>query len=202
MIKLNVSANVYFSEVVWMSVKSYCQTAASVWRRARAKTIQVDCVGSMHGNLHSDKIYSCVTLMIMWHGRLSYRQNNVQWQGLLQVSTWHDCSYTAWIPRVNLSYSILAGWNRCMSACVVTYMWAFKWKLLLAQTHPSIFLVVSNPVCIYLTCYKSNSLSAVQKNFVQIKMGCRDDEYHFKSSIRNAGFLYTSVKPPICLEVN
>ena len=50
---LNVSANVYFSEVVWMSVKSYCQTAASVWRRAKANTIQVKCVGSMHGNLHS-----------------------------------------------------------------------------------------------------------------------------------------------------
>ena len=28
----------------------------------------------------------------------SDRQQNVGWQGLLQVSTWHDCSYIAGIP--------------------------------------------------------------------------------------------------------
>ena len=33
-------------------MKGYCQTAALVSKIARAKTIQVECVGSTHGNLY------------------------------------------------------------------------------------------------------------------------------------------------------
>ena len=34
-----------------MSVKGYCQTARLARNRLKAKTIQVECIGSTHGNL-------------------------------------------------------------------------------------------------------------------------------------------------------
>ena len=40
--------------VLQLSVKGYWQTARSAWKRARVKTIQVECIGSTHGNLLSE----------------------------------------------------------------------------------------------------------------------------------------------------
>ena len=37
--------------------EDYCQTAGSALKQARAKTIQVECIGSTHGNLLSELWY-------------------------------------------------------------------------------------------------------------------------------------------------
>ena len=45
--------------------EGYCQTVGLAWRRARAKTTSVKCVGSTHGNLFSELWYMIATN----HGR-------------------------------------------------------------------------------------------------------------------------------------
>ena len=44
----HTDADVYFSRE--NEREGYCQTSGSAWKRARAKTIQVECIGSTHGN--------------------------------------------------------------------------------------------------------------------------------------------------------
>ena len=60
-------------------VKGCCQTAGSVWKRARAKTIQVKCIGSTHSNLLSE-------LWWFWRSR---DKAGYEWQ-----AAGSGCSYT------------------------------------------------------------------------------------------------------------
>ena len=52
---LHIDVDVYFSRE--KEREGYCQTAGSAWKRVRAKMIQVECIGSTHGNLLSELWY-------------------------------------------------------------------------------------------------------------------------------------------------
>ena len=114
------------------SVKGYCQTAGSAWKRARAKTIQGECIGSTHSNLRT-----FWTMHGTWYESAddhvtrqaaSDRQQSMWWQGLLQVCTWHDRSYIAGIPllahgltvKLYMHFATRPGW--CSIFLVITVM--------------------------------------------------------------------------------
>ena len=59
----------------------------------RAKTIQVECIGSTRGNLLSEPWYGSDDRVT--RQAASDCQQSVRW---LQVHAWHDHSYIAWIP--------------------------------------------------------------------------------------------------------
>lgn len=140
--------------------------------------------------------------MITWHGKLWVTDK--QCTVTRVASGKHDHSYTSVIPLLShdLSYSILAGWiDACQHVQSPTFFNEIVYSLGLNPGWCRIILVVSNPFCTKLTCFNSKSICAVRKNSYQITVGCNEDEYHFESTIRNAGNMYTSVIPPICLEV-
>ena len=104
----DVHADVYF-RAMRTSVKGYCQTAGSAWKRVRAKRIQVECVGSMYGNLLSE-------LWWVWRsrGKACY-----EWQaaGCTLASgtrmTAHTC--IAGIPL--LAYGLTVKLRPCQCSC-------------------------------------------------------------------------------------
>ena len=192
------------------SVKSY----EWVWR-ATAR-LQRLCDGEREPKQFKLNVLAACTATYILIKFVCYNSDDhVTWQAELQtkqctVTRFASGKHLAWLfihsmdsPASSWLVWAIVFWLDEIDAYVVTYMWAFKWKLLLAQAHPSIFLVVSNPVCIYLTCYKSNSLSAVQKTLYksQWAAGMMSTTSNLPSEIL-VRFLYTSVKPPICLEVN
>ena len=87
----------YFTIECWRTLTCI---SAKPWEQAwritarllgRRERVQVECVGSTHGNLLSDK-----TMVWVWRSRDTAsckRQLNVQWRGLLQVSASDDSSY-------------------------------------------------------------------------------------------------------------
>ena len=116
------------------SVKGYCQTAGSAWKRVRAKTIQVECIGSTHGNLLFEPWYDKAGCE--WQSDSRVR---VRW---LQVRAWHacDCSYIAWIRL--LAHGLTVKLSKCLchsslagriAACLCGHS---KCNLLLAQARP------------------------------------------------------------------
>ena len=78
-------------------------------KRVRAKTIQVECFGSKHGNLLSKSWYES-------DDRVTVGQQGVHW---LQVRAWHhdDCSYIAWIPL--LAHGLTGKLSHALVAIVV-----------------------------------------------------------------------------------
>ena len=58
------------------------------------KTIQVECIGSTHGNLHSEPWYKSDDRVTRQAG-VTVGQQGVRW---LQVRAWHDRFYVVWIP--------------------------------------------------------------------------------------------------------
>ena len=78
------------------SVKGYCQTTVSARKRARAKTIQVEYVGSMHRQFGRGG-HKCSTATA--GQAVSDRQTKC-------TVVRHDCSYTAGIPLLAHGLSV------------------------------------------------------------------------------------------------
>ena len=117
-----------------MGVKGYCHTARSVWKRARVKMSELECIGSTHGNLLSDKTMDdCVPRQAA-----SGREQHVRWWGLLQVSAAHTYPLLAYGLTVKLSPCPCspAGWVATCQHVWSTTCGYPKRNLLPAQAHP------------------------------------------------------------------
>ena len=84
-------------------MNGYCQTAGSVCKRARGKTIQVECIGSMHGYLLSELWDESDDRVTRQAARVTVSGMYVRW---LQVCAWHDCSYIAGIPLLAHGFTV------------------------------------------------------------------------------------------------
>ena len=118
------------------SVKGYCQTAGSVWKRVRAKTIEVECIGSTH-DINSN------LLSELW-----CKSQDVHWIQVLCLAcyTWVMHSMDPLLAHgltVKLNpcpcSQCSPGWtNNCMSVGIPNAIW---YSLRLAPGWFSIFLV-------------------------------------------------------------
>ena len=114
----------------------------------------VECVGSTQGNLYF-LINLCYEFTIAWQvSQAAGDTKNVQWQGLLWVSAWYGCSYTA---QVHCSLSV----NLCP---VIVYRLAGRIAALsnspLAQACPRMMqhlLVIST----YTICMKNQRIELI-----------------------------------------
>ena len=112
--------------------------------RAKTKLIQVECICSTHDNLLSEPWYNCVTRQAANIGQ----QVHVCW---LQVHTWHDHSYIAWIPLLHVAHGLTVKLSpcQCNHGSLAGRIFAFqcghsKCNLLLAQAHPRIIQHLSS----------------------------------------------------------
>ena len=122
------------------SIKSYCQTAGSAWKRVRARTIQVECIGSTHHNLLSEPWYESddrMTRQVASNSWTRVRWLQVCW---LQVRTWHDCSYIAWIPL--LAHGLTVKLSPCPLAIVV---WLDEWLYMCGHSKCNLVLAQARP---------------------------------------------------------